>query len=560
MPEKKYYTAYDNRYRQVHKQNLQWFNESPSPIVAETIHDFMISRQHKILEIGCGEGRDAHPLFAQGFDLLATDVSPEAISFCQKQMPDYTEHFQLLDCVTEKLNDTFDFIYAIAVVHMLVLDADRNAFYSFIREHLKSDGIALICTMGDGNMECQSDIQTAFSIQNRIHQQTGKKIQIANTSCRMVSFQTFEKELERNGLAIIKQGVTAIEPDFPQIMFAVVKPAPKWKVYFEGNFWGHQPGQRPGTEISLGTQFEWADRHWVIPAAYSCSKGLVVDFCIQIEPWLIEAFMKKWDLTMENEAYKHFSKEERMHMELDNPMSLNFDAVLCLNGKELHSTHGCGCMWNPYLPAHEEYEGKWAAKHYGLDQNFGWMIWRSCYPWATRRKSKIKSLSMTISQQKISIPGPHFRVEKPGDVFLFTYPENGTEYILTVQEYEAQCMDFDRMSPQDMDYPTHYYAMTYTLTPEMPDGMMSLVDCDDGNRPRQRHQPKDGPTSVHAAAVIGIIGGAGGPTAISHGQNSEQSKLHVACSSLHFEPVTDIEWRMVFHEKQYEDMALNMQI
>ena len=39
----------------------------------------------------------------------------------------------------------------------------------------------------------------------------------------MVSFQTFEKELEQNGLVVIKQGVTAIEPDFPQMMFAVVR-------------------------------------------------------------------------------------------------------------------------------------------------------------------------------------------------------------------------------------------------------------------------------------------------------------------------------------------------
>ncbi len=34
MPERKYYNAYDDRYRQVHEQNLQWFGENPSPIVA----------------------------------------------------------------------------------------------------------------------------------------------------------------------------------------------------------------------------------------------------------------------------------------------------------------------------------------------------------------------------------------------------------------------------------------------------------------------------------------------------------------------------------------------
>lgn len=60
----------------------------------------------------------------------------------------------------------FDFIYAIAVVHMLVLDEDRDGFYRFIYNHLKPEGLALICTMGDGEYEVKSDINQAFDIQN----------------------------------------------------------------------------------------------------------------------------------------------------------------------------------------------------------------------------------------------------------------------------------------------------------------------------------------------------------------------------------------------------------
>lgn len=221
--QKKYYEAYDDRYQQIHTQDLQWFSEEPSAIVAETIRSFSISPQCKLLEIGCGEGRDAYPLLKQGYDLLATDVSQEAINFCKMKFPDLSAHFQILDCVTERLCSRFDFIYAVAVIHMLVSDDDRNAFYKFIHEHLKPDGIALICTMGDGSFERQSDIRTAFDIQERVHEHTGKTVKIAGTSCRIVSFQTFEEELKRNDLDIIKQGITAVEPDFPQMMFAVVK-------------------------------------------------------------------------------------------------------------------------------------------------------------------------------------------------------------------------------------------------------------------------------------------------------------------------------------------------
>ena len=76
--------------------------------------------------------------------------------------------------------------------------------------------------MGDGSTERQSDIRRAFEQQERIHEETGRRVYIAGTSCRTVSFETFVKELNANGLTVIKQGITAVEPDFPQMMYALV--------------------------------------------------------------------------------------------------------------------------------------------------------------------------------------------------------------------------------------------------------------------------------------------------------------------------------------------------
>lgn len=220
--QRKYYEAYEDRYRQVHAMGLQWAASVPSPIVAQTLEKYKIANRHKLLELGCGEGRDAFPLLAAGYDLLATDISPEAIAYCRSHSSEYAEHFQCLDCVTGSLEGKFDFIYAIAVVHMLVEDADRDGFYRFIREHLSDGGYALICTMGDGTFERSSDITTAFQLQDRVHQVTGTPVKIAGTSCRMVSFETLNRELARNGLTCVEQGITNMEPDFPQIMYAVV--------------------------------------------------------------------------------------------------------------------------------------------------------------------------------------------------------------------------------------------------------------------------------------------------------------------------------------------------
>lgn len=219
--EKKYYQAYDERYKTVHEKGLSWSSDSCTPIVMETIHKYNITPNDQLLEIGCGEGRDSKTVLENGYNLMATDISNEAITHCKQIISNYKNHFSVLDCLSDKLDSTFDFIYGIAVIHMLVLDQDRDGFYQFIYNHLNDTGIALICTMGDGNIEIQSDINKAFELQERGHE-TGKMM-VAGTSCRMVSFTTFEEELERNQFEIIEKGITSSLPDFDSLMYAVVR-------------------------------------------------------------------------------------------------------------------------------------------------------------------------------------------------------------------------------------------------------------------------------------------------------------------------------------------------
>ena len=217
----KYYTAYEERYRTAHKNGVSWSSDRSSPIVMEVIKKYGIQIEQCLLEIGCGEGRDSRTVLENNFHLIATDVSNEAIEFCKRVMPDFEKNFYVLDCLSASLDKSFDFIYAIAVIHMLVLDDDRDKFYQFIYNHLKQTGLALICTMGDGKIEMQSDINKAFELQEREHE--SGKMMVAGTSCRMVSFEKFEEELERNHLAIVEQGITSALPDFNSLMSAVVR-------------------------------------------------------------------------------------------------------------------------------------------------------------------------------------------------------------------------------------------------------------------------------------------------------------------------------------------------
>ena len=218
---KKYFEAYDDRYQAAHEKGVSWLSEVPTPIVLETIKKYRFDPCAPMLEIGCGEGRDAKAVLEQGYHLLATDISREAIAYCRARLPAFAGRFETLDCVRDSHPDRYRFIYSVAVIHMLVLDEDRNAFYRFIRDHLADGGLALICTMGDGEREMQSDIENAFQPQEREHE-SGPML-VAATSCRTVSFETFENELRANRLKLLEKGITSSLPDFDSLMYAVVE-------------------------------------------------------------------------------------------------------------------------------------------------------------------------------------------------------------------------------------------------------------------------------------------------------------------------------------------------
>ena len=217
----KYYEAYDTRYRQVHDKGLAWSTNSHTKIVEEIIMKYHLDRE-KMLEIGCGEGRDARYLLNKNYNVLATDISQEAINYCQKNDITHKNNYKVLDALSDNSQNKYGFIYSVACLHMLVLDEDRNKYYKYIYNHLEDNGYALILTMGDGIKESTSDINKAFDNIKRTHQTTNQEIEVATTSCRIVNFDTLFKEIT-NKFKIIEYGITKIDKHFDKIMYILIK-------------------------------------------------------------------------------------------------------------------------------------------------------------------------------------------------------------------------------------------------------------------------------------------------------------------------------------------------
>ena len=192
----KYYEAYDKRYKQVHDKGLTWSTNDNTEIVETIINKYHLEKEN-IFEIGCGEGRDARYLLNKDYNVLATDISQEAINYCIKNDINHRNNYK-------------------------VLDEDRNKYYTYIYNHLKNNGYALILTMGDGIKESTSDITKAFDDTKRTHQETNQEIEVATTSCRIVNFDTLFKEMN-NIFEIVEYGVTNIENHFDKIMYILIK-------------------------------------------------------------------------------------------------------------------------------------------------------------------------------------------------------------------------------------------------------------------------------------------------------------------------------------------------
>lgn len=345
----------------------------------------------------------------------------------------------------------------------------------------------------------------------------------------------------------------------PEMNVAAPEVPTEWAVYYNCGYWNKNDKGKPGKEIAINKSFAWGDEVWHIPALYSYSKGLVVDFCVEIKPEKVKTFIDKWYPALEKD--ERLTREAYEQMKQENPMEIGFRPRLFVNGKEIIAKHGTSISWIPEscLPdgVIREIESKEIINHYGLDETRAWSFHRWSCPWATKRKPEIKSIKLKLERDLTAIQGIHFKNPSVGDIISFVHPVRNTEHKLTVLAYEKQ--EFPRQGFQDEEYefPTLHTAMTYTLEPELPGRNFQVRDCIQNEQPKRKPRNQFEPQASYDACAIAIIGGADGPTAVfaSAGQNLEQ---HCALSALRFEYVDDIEWKIVFREKLMEDIETEL--
>ena len=219
-----YYKAYEKRYRQVYKNDMLWSSRHFTPDVINFLNTYKIGFKDRILDLGCGEGRDAIYLLKKGYNVLAVDYSLSAINMCNKLTSyKYKEHFKQFDIIEDKMEERFKYIYSVAVLHMFVLSEHRNKFLSFIETHLEENGRCLLCVRGDGKQYYATNVKKAFKNVKRVVMNNNMILNVATTSCEVVNWGQLEREILQNNLIIKKKWISNVIPEFNKSMCVIIK-------------------------------------------------------------------------------------------------------------------------------------------------------------------------------------------------------------------------------------------------------------------------------------------------------------------------------------------------
>lgn len=321
----------------------------------------------------------------------------------------------------------------------------------------------------------------------------------------------------------------------------------EWRVFFSSLGSSGEKGERAGRETEIHGRIAFAGYDWHIPAAYVCTRGIVIDLLAEVPMETVREFYDKWGKIEDDGGFdmgirSFLSEDDRLAIAAENPFSLTFSPILIVNGRPLKNRHGSG---NQHVPFLGESGMEDVLAHYGLPTDKCWMFRRCAFPWATATKPKLRTVTLRLNRKPVSIPGPHFCAESVGDAFPFVHPVTKIRHNLTVERLQSGRLTLPAGMGKNL--PDHYVEIAVRIEPEIAPDQLTIRDA----------RPND-PVRTAAigasdgAASIGIIGGADGPTAVVFGK--PRSAGHTAVSALTYSPQEQVDWMLVFRETPEESV------
>ncbi|MGE7690963.1 SAM-dependent methyltransferase [Lysinibacillus sp. NPDC097214] len=141
-PQKFWNEFYDQTFKKT-----PFFVNKPDENLVSYLEKMMI-RPNKVLELGCGAGRNAIYLAKQGCSVVGVDLSNKALQWAQKRVDEANISVELICANIFELNlqeESFDFIYDSGCFHHIAPHR-RVTYIEMIHKLLKPNGYFALCT------------------------------------------------------------------------------------------------------------------------------------------------------------------------------------------------------------------------------------------------------------------------------------------------------------------------------------------------------------------------------------------------------------------------------
>lgn len=357
-------------------------------------------------------------------------------------------------------------------------------------------------------------------------------------------------------------------------------------VYHNENITGRGKHGSKLTKLTIDRTFLWEGQEIFIPAVYVGKPGAVLDVCARISVEDMAAFFQKWN---KKRRLSLKTPEDYELIDADNPGSKDFAVEIHFDGTPLVRRMSSSLNWYPqevFLAGYEEFEETskepaeaWkndnAAEKlmdaYGCDRKCCWHFGRISYDWSGDALLSPRNVSLSFKAQFMPVTAGYFTTDIPceepklsrrspvrimqDDEYIGSlpvkltavHPATGLEYTLTLHECEQARHSFDNIGKKGVTYPEYSQALSYSISPDINRSFFDIRDCNGGDSPVLSDTRKKSPKAIGATAIF--MAGKG---------NIPDNRMSV--SSLHFEPVEKVRWRMVFQVQTKADTKVSFPI
>lgn len=131
-----------NRYDELYKQEEYYWGFKPSPTCFKVLSVMPPTRHLKLLDIGCGEGRNAVFFARNGYDVTAFDLSQAGVDKTKRIAEKVGVDLKVFkaDINEYRLTEHYDILFSVGVLHYVPKELRQEIFENY-KEYTNENGI-----------------------------------------------------------------------------------------------------------------------------------------------------------------------------------------------------------------------------------------------------------------------------------------------------------------------------------------------------------------------------------------------------------------------------------